>query len=1074
MSGNSGGGNIVNETPRISALRIQTSCYGVAVPVVIGRQRCTGNMLYYGDLQAIRHEEKQSTGGGGGKGGGGGTTISNVSYTYRYSMQVGVCEGPVSVGEVWMVSGSDKLRLSQNPQYGYVINAGGTPNAYSSVLLSRHPDQFFYYPGLANFTAVDLGEFSGDSPPSFSFEVFGVGYDAAIDGADPAVAVRQIITDTRWGASAPAKWFPPVTGYGDYAVAMGWSLGLEMAQQKPAADWIQEILDQTNAAAVWAADRLTIVPFGDTAVAGNGRSWVPNVTPIYDLTDDDFIGSADTPILVTRKADSETYNIQPVEFRNQANEYNIESVEGDDPASVAMFGAKKNSSTLTAHGIRNASAAARLGKVRVQRIIRTRNGYEFTLPWTYCCLLPMDIVTLTDSWLGLDRHPVRLTNVVEQATLEIKCEAEDFPAGAGHAALVQRQGADGYSRDYNIPAGRPISPFIFEPPIGLTDQPELWIGMSGGDYWGGAEIWVSFDGDTYGKIGTITGKSRIGYLQNSLPISVDPDNSSQPVVDLSISGGKLIGVSDEDLSAFATAMLVDGEIIAYKNADLVSSDKYKLSVLRRGIYGSAIANHSPGALCARLDGALFKYKYDAQIAGKKISIKLVSFNIFYAVTETLDLIAPIEYTVVGAKVYSSISNVLIKESLVIAAGAVVPKLSVSWQQASECKFVRVRWRFGNGQWNELPDVYGESVDIVLQQSGRTEIQLTPWAIAAGETVSLLINVAGKTAAPADVSGFSINVLGKNALLNFDPSPDLDVIVGGFLWVRHSPLASGAVWGNSGDLSVSTPGSATSVTVPLLEGSYLARWVDSSGNLSKNTAALAVSAEIVGALNVIAGGDEATAWVGQKTNMAATAGHLRLVSTSAAGAYQTGIFDLGAVYQSRVAVAVQFSGFAVSSLLDNRSEMIDVWADFDGSLIETITAQVYFSATNDDPNLSPVWSAWQPLRVATDYTARAYRFELRCASADSANNIDVSSMVIAIDVPDRTETFVNVTSGVQTYHVFFEKPFFSVPAIGVSIHNSVSGDYYKIANKSLLGFDIDFYNSANVKISRTFDVTVKGY
>ena len=70
MSGMFGGGgqNIVNETPRISGLRIQTSCYGVAVPVVLGRQRCTGNLVYYNDLQAIRHEQQQQSGGGGGAG----------------------------------------------------------------------------------------------------------------------------------------------------------------------------------------------------------------------------------------------------------------------------------------------------------------------------------------------------------------------------------------------------------------------------------------------------------------------------------------------------------------------------------------------------------------------------------------------------------------------------------------------------------------------------------------------------------------------------------------------------------------------------------------------------------------------------------------------------------------------------------------------------------------------------------------------------------------------------------------------------------------------------------------------
>lgn len=652
MSGLFGGGGskpIVNETPRISALRIQTSCYGAAIPVVIGRQRCTGNLLYYGDLQAIRHEQSQSSGGGGGgKGGGGGVTSTSVTYTYRYSMQVGICEGPANVGEIWMQQGSDKIKLSQNPQYGYSIYPGDTPNGYSSVLAGRHSGMFFNYPGLCNFTAVDLGEFDGDTPPSFSFEVTGVAYDASIGGADPAQAIQQIITNARWGAAAPAARFPVATAYGDYAVAMGWSLGLELSEQKQAADWVQNILDQTNAAPVWAADHLEIVPYGDQAVSGNGRTWSPNVTPIYDLTDDDFLGDPAEPVRVTRKADSETANIQPIEFRNRANEYNIEATEGSDPASVAMFGPKKSKDTLKAHGITDASAAARLANIKVQRQIRTRNEYEFTLPWSFCRLLPMDIVTLTDASLGLDRYPVRLTRVVDTADMEVQCTAEDFPAGAGHAALIPRQPGSGYNRDYNAAPGNAATPVIFEPPVALAGRPEIWIGSAGGSDWGGANVLISLDGASYKSIGRLPGKARMGVTTSALPQVADPDSTSTIGVNLSISGGSLVGVSDADRDAFATLSYVGGELIAYKNASLTGANAYTVSSLRRGAYGTPIASHASGSAFVRCDDNLLKYPYDPDLIGKTIYVKLQSFNLFGGGEQDVSTLTPINYTIQGA------------------------------------------------------------------------------------------------------------------------------------------------------------------------------------------------------------------------------------------------------------------------------------------------------------------------------------------------------------------------------------------------------------------------------------------
>lgn len=638
----SGGGTIVNETPRISALRIQTSCNGTTIGVVLGRQRATGNLIFYDDLKAIRHEENQS----GGKGGG--PTMQSVSYTYRYSLQVGIAEGPATVGEIWMQAGGEKIKLSENPQYGYSINSGNVPNSYSSVLAARHPDKFFHYPGLCNFTAVDLGEFSGDTPPSFSFEVTGYDYDDTIGGADPANSIHTIITNKRWGAAGPESAFPVATNYGNYAVAMGFAIGLEMAEQKPAADWVQTILDQTNAAAVWAADHLEIVPWGDEAVSGNGRTWTPNVTPIYDLTDDDFMGDPADLIRTTRKADSEAFNIRAIEFRNRSNEYNIETVDGDDPADVAMYGPKKDRDSLIAHGIGSPDVAKRLGDLVVQRGLRTLNTYEFELPWKFCRLVSMDIVTLTNGPLGMDKYPVRLTKVVDTPEMTIQCTAEDFPAGAGHAPLIPRQTPAGYNRDFNADPGNSATPVIIEPPVALSGQPEMWLGTTGGDTWGGANVWMSIDGTAYKYLGRTRGGARIGVTTSALPLVADPDSTSTLGVNLTISRGSLIGVSAVDRDAFATLSYVGGELIAFKDAALVGANAYNLSSLRRGAYGSPVAAHASGVPFMRLDEAVFKYAYDPALIGKTIYIKLQSYNIFGGAVQDIETITPTAYTIAGA------------------------------------------------------------------------------------------------------------------------------------------------------------------------------------------------------------------------------------------------------------------------------------------------------------------------------------------------------------------------------------------------------------------------------------------
>lgn len=72
-----GSTTISTSEQRIGALTIQSSAYGLPIPLFWGQTRITGNMIWYGDFKAIAHTTKQSSGGKGG-----GVTTQNTTYTY--------------------------------------------------------------------------------------------------------------------------------------------------------------------------------------------------------------------------------------------------------------------------------------------------------------------------------------------------------------------------------------------------------------------------------------------------------------------------------------------------------------------------------------------------------------------------------------------------------------------------------------------------------------------------------------------------------------------------------------------------------------------------------------------------------------------------------------------------------------------------------------------------------------------------------------------------------------------------------------------------------------------------------
>ncbi len=92
-------GSATIKGPRLSSLKVQDSSYGNGIPILYGRCRVAGNVIWSSDLI-----ESISTDNVGGKGGGG-TDVERASYSVDCAIALGF--GPI--GEIRTIWGDGKV-----------------------------------------------------------------------------------------------------------------------------------------------------------------------------------------------------------------------------------------------------------------------------------------------------------------------------------------------------------------------------------------------------------------------------------------------------------------------------------------------------------------------------------------------------------------------------------------------------------------------------------------------------------------------------------------------------------------------------------------------------------------------------------------------------------------------------------------------------------------------------------------------------------------------------------------------------------------------------------------------------
>ena len=359
-------------------------------------------------------------------------------------------------------------------------------------------------------------------------------------------------------------------------------------------------------------------------------------------------------------------------------------------------------------------------------------------------------------------------------------------------------------------------------------------------------------------------------------------------------------------------------------------------------------------------------------------------------------------------------------------------------------------------------------------------------------------VVGKTALPSDVTNFSVNIIGTEAHLAWTPVSDLDL---SHYVIRHSSLTSGATYSNSVTLAEKVSRPANTVVVPAITGTYFIKSIDKLGNNSLNASSQVALIESIKGLNAVATSTQNPDFSGAKTNVAAVEDGLVLSTQglfdAATGNFDdaTGLFDggadavhltgtyefdnfvdLGAVYTSRVSTDISVTRVEYADLFDSATGLFDDGiGNFDGDVqaFDDTNVEVQIATTEGDPSGSPTYTDFRKF-FAGDYKARAFKFKAILTTTSTTASPKVGTLKVTIDMPDRVIAESDLSSGTGTKTITFSPAYKTLSGIGITAQNLSSGDYYAITSKSATGFTIQFFNSSNTGVNRTFDYVAKGF
>ena len=178
----------------------------------------------------------------------------------------------------------------------------------------------------------------------------------------------------------------------------------------------------------------------------------------------------------------------------------------------------------------------------------------------------------------------------------------------------------------------------------------------------------------------------------------------------------------------------------------------------------------------------------------------------------------------------------VDERIVVVRNKAVNFLTISWPTVTGVTQYQVQYRLNNGNFT-TQIVFRPDFTIENSQQGKYEFRIYTFnalGTMSSSFVRTTFDAAGLSEIPENVSGLTFEpVDDKNIRLRWNRSTSLDVIHGGFVYIKHNSKTDGSgTWNNSANLIDAISGASTEVVVPAFTGEYLFKFADDGGRFSK--------------------------------------------------------------------------------------------------------------------------------------------------------------------------------------------------------------------------------------------------
>ncbi len=531
---------------RAAAPEIQAASYGEPIPVVRGRMRVSGNLIWAAPV-------RETVTSGGGKRG-----PSTTSYGYSASFAVLLCARTISsVGRVWADG-----KLMRDNAGEWLLPATmrlhtGTERQQPDPLIAAAEGDTPAFRGLAYavFEDLPLADF-GNRLPNLSFELI------ADDGP---VALGSALSDLAAlaGSRLPAQGqFPVVSGL--FAGSAG-----------PLADVLAPILKVSN------------------AVLAGGLALVAPGTPAVTL---DLAGALDTQTVGSargggRSGARDRHRRTAAASAPDAVEIGYYDVDRDYQPGLQRARLRAGE-RVDGDGLPialDAASAKRLCLDRLLALAGSRQRRTLRLPWRHLGLRPGDVIALPDGHWRVSE--VRFEDFV--LALEL--------VRAGGVTSASLPGDGGRILDHGDVGAGPTSLMVMDlPPLPgeLPDRPRLWLAGAGASPgWRRAGVAISLDGGaSFAAAGVLPSPVTMGMARTVLSqaSAAGWDRIGHVEVELLAEAMWLESRSADAVLAGANLALLGEELIQFRDAHPLGDRRFRLSGLLRGRRGSewAMTSHA--------------------------------------------------------------------------------------------------------------------------------------------------------------------------------------------------------------------------------------------------------------------------------------------------------------------------------------------------------------------------------------------------------------------------------------------------------------------------------------------------